>query len=80
MTARDKMMTKRTDPYTTKEMAELCRCNEVTLRTWRHRGKGPPWYYANGQSGKVLYDAESYRKWRDDQEKKSKNKKTTSTR
>ena len=66
-------MTERTDPYTTAEIAKLRNVTPVTVRRWRCDGKGPPWKYANGISGPVLYDADDYRRWDVEQKAKQAN-------
>lgn len=52
------------DHYTSADVARLRGVTEVTVRRWRMRGVGPPWEYANGNGGKVVYPKDQYERWR----------------
>jgi predicted DNA-binding transcriptional regulator AlpA len=49
-----------------KELAEVFGLEDNTLRIWRARGEGPP-YYKVGSS--VRYDQEKVREWLEDRER-----------
>ena len=52
------------DHMTTKEVAELCRTSQETVRYWRHVGKGPRGFKLGR---KVLYRRRDVEAWLEDQ-------------
>ncbi|MDR3106753.1 MAG: helix-turn-helix domain-containing protein [Bifidobacteriaceae bacterium] len=52
------------DHMTTKEVAELCRTSQETVRYWRHVGKGPLGFKLGR---KVLYRRRDVEAWLEEQ-------------
>ncbi len=50
------------DLMTTREVAELCRVSEVTVRWWRHIGRGPRSLTLPG-GRRVLYRRDDVESW-----------------
>lgn len=49
---------------TSREVADYIRVSYVTLRTWRHEGKGPPYVkFADVTSGPVRYRKQDVDDW-----------------
>lgn len=53
--------------YTEKEIATILGISSDTVRTWRHRERGPSYVKSEGTKGKVLYPIEDFEKWLSDQ-------------
>lgn len=54
---------------TTEEAAEIIGVSANTLKTWRHREKGPPWLkYGDARNATVRYRESSVRAWMREQE------------
>ena len=54
---------------TSKELSEIFGLHDTTLRLWRLRGEGPPFYKVGGKA--VRYDEQKVREWLSDRERES---------
>ncbi|MFC2153440.1 helix-turn-helix transcriptional regulator [Actinomycetota bacterium] len=70
----DKEQPTRTEEYvkrllSTKEIAKAFGLTDQTLRQWRMKGEGPPYYrVGDGERNRVRYDAEKVKAWLTDRE------------